>query len=176
MSELNECQRTILEQLKATEPFFMAVYNVKMVLLTDATTIRLCCRTRHHINFDIHYDEGLDLYRVTAYLLRDHGLDVYELLNVQEVQWDQLAELLREAHEKAKTAPPVKPRSKNGLPSFEGIPEAVRRYREQKGLPPLNRGKTPPKPIRKSPQDSAPNPLHDEKTINPPADDEELEP
>lgn len=126
--ELNEVQETILKQIKAQEPLFMFIYKVQTVLIVDDSTIRLCCRTRHKINFEVHYDAGLDLYTVKAWLLRDYGLDLHELLNMTEIQWDQLADLLHRAHEDAKTAPPPKPRNTGGgLPPLEEIPAAVRR-------------------------------------------------
>jgi hypothetical protein len=101
MTQANECQRTILEQLNALNRFFMVEFKVETIVLIDAVTVRLCCRTRNKINFDVHHDEGADLYNIKAYLLRNYGLDVTELINVEGIFCDQLGDLLRDAHEKA---------------------------------------------------------------------------
>jgi len=79
----------------------MGLYNVQTILIVNETSLRICCRTRDKINFDIEYDSGEDLYNVNAYLIKNHGLDVEQLLFSSGVYCDQLAELLQQAHKKA---------------------------------------------------------------------------
>jgi len=96
MTKPNTVQKTMLEQLRHLNPLFVAEFNVKTIVLMDANTIRLCCRTRRKINFDIHYDRGLDLYDVTAH--RIIGIGAKKVVDSKGVMWNKLEALLREAH------------------------------------------------------------------------------
>jgi len=99
-TELNQVQRTILEQLNSLDPIWRIDYRVETIVTIDENTLRLCCRTKERtVNFDIKYKPVPDSYDVTAYLLWNHGLDVATIVEAKDVMWDNLAELLREAHE-----------------------------------------------------------------------------
>jgi len=88
-------QKTIVQQLNASNPFFVGLYNVKALLaLEDGRTVRL--HTRHKnglvINIDITYDAGADLYNIKAYKI--HGLNTQEIFNQEGFYFDQLDETI----------------------------------------------------------------------------------
>jgi hypothetical protein len=96
-TKTNQVQQTILEQLNSLDPTWRMEYRVETIGLIDENTIRLCCRhPKHFVNFDIHYKPVPDAYDVKAYLI--YGVDYATVIDVKEVMWDQLVELLREAH------------------------------------------------------------------------------
>lgn len=127
MTQLNDVQATILKQLNSLNPLWRSEYRVETILVVDDNTLRLCCRTKERkVNFDIKYKPGPDAYNVTAYLLWNHGIGIAKIIEVTDVMWDNLADLLRAAHQDVpicnQCGQSVKPgsgRFVNRVPSFD---------------------------------------------------------
>lgn len=125
--EVNKTLTTILEQLTSADPLWRIEYHVQTIVAMDDNTLRLCCRTKERmVNFDIKYKPNPDTYDVTAYLLWNHGLGVAKIVEVTDVYWDSLAELLREAHadvpicnQCGQSVKPGSGRWVNRVPSFD---------------------------------------------------------
>jgi len=92
---MNTVQRTILDQLRDLNPFYLAGYGIKNIVTIGENTIRLCMRGREHVNADITFDRGQDLYNIVAHRLRNHGLDCKKIYEVEGLFWEQLDETLR---------------------------------------------------------------------------------
>jgi hypothetical protein len=133
----NAVQQTILDQLKALEPLYRFLYKVQNIVLgsegseLNENSLRIACRTRKHINFDVRYEPNPDLYTVKAYLLANHGLNCDEILSVSEVCWEELGRLLAEAHQKAEHFKPKPQQNASNLPNFDEIPDVVRMIKEK---------------------------------------------
>ena len=131
---INQVQKTILQQMDSLDPVWRIEYMLQTIALVDENTIRLCCRkTNHHVNFDICYRPGPDAYDVQAHLLWNHDSDFAKIVDVKEVMWDQLAELLREAHDEVQICnqcgTSVKPgtgRFVNRVPSLDDAEDRAR--------------------------------------------------
>jgi len=92
---MNTVQRTILDQLRALNPFYLADYEIKDIVTIGENTVRLCMRGREHVNADITFDRGQDLYNVSAHRLRNHGLDLKKIYEIEGIFWEQLDETLK---------------------------------------------------------------------------------
>jgi len=86
----NQVQKTIIQQLQAQNPLFMADFTITDIVLMSENTIRLHSRGEEIVNIDITYNCGSDLYDVKAYRLRNHGLDVKLIYDRNGFFWDQL--------------------------------------------------------------------------------------
>ena len=93
--KLNQVQKTLIQQLQAQNPLFMAEFSITNIVLMSENTIRLCSRGREIVNIDITYNRGSDLYDIKAYRLRNHGLEVKTIYDEQGFFWDQLNEAIK---------------------------------------------------------------------------------
>lgn len=125
-TKTNDVQKIILEQLTASNPLWRNEFKVTTIVLMNENAIRLCCRTKKKINFDIHYDPCMDVYDVKAYLLWNHGLGCATVLDSKGVMFDQLMDLLRIAHKDTpicnqcgNSVAPGSGRFVNRVPSFD---------------------------------------------------------
>lgn len=67
----NEIQQTMIDQLKTMHPYWRGEFGVRYVVIMDEKTLRFPMLIgRHKINVDLKYDEGANLYRITAYDIR----------------------------------------------------------------------------------------------------------
>ena len=94
-TKLNEIQKTLIDQLRVLNPFFLLEYNIRTVVIMNETTLRLHSKASKTINIDIRYNRGSDLYDITAYKLENFGLDVSTIFNEKGIFCDQLDETLR---------------------------------------------------------------------------------
>jgi ribosomal protein L24E len=125
--EVNQTLTTILKQLTSVDPLWRMEYRVQTIVAMNDNTLRLCCRTKERmVNVDIEYNPDKDLYNVTAYLLWHYGLGLAKIVEVTDVYWDSLADLLKAAHEDVpicnQCGQSVKPgsgRFVNRVPSFD---------------------------------------------------------
>ena len=92
---LNQVQKTLIQQLQAQNPLFMAKFCITDIVLMNENTIRLHSRGREIVNIDITYNHGSDLYDIKAYRLRNHGLDVKPIYGEQGFFWDQLNQAIK---------------------------------------------------------------------------------
>ncbi|KKN06186.1 hypothetical protein LCGC14_1079930 [marine sediment metagenome] len=107
MTEMNETQTILMEQLKSLGVFSKqkverTVYNSDK---SDGSTwdIRLCIREPGLVvNVDIGFDRGQDLYDVKGHLIRNMGLHIDEVYSGEGFFWDQLGDIVDRAMTKAR--------------------------------------------------------------------------
>lgn len=107
MTEMNETQTILMEQLKSLAVFSKqkverTVYNSDK---SDGSTwdIRLCIREPGLVvNVDIGLDRAQDLYDVKGYLIRNMGVHIDEVYTGDGFFWDQLGDVVDEAVKNAR--------------------------------------------------------------------------
>jgi len=113
MSQLNETQRTMVQQLNGLNPLWRAEFGVRGLIVMDENTLRIPIRVgRKKVNFDLTYDSGEDLYNVKAYKVSDFTKELLRsgvwteatkaitVLEGKGFFWDQLNDLMKQATEK----------------------------------------------------------------------------
>lgn len=94
MVQLTEVQKNLFDQLRIQRPFFKIEYNIK-TFLTIKNGLRLHTRNRNKIiNIDIIYNNGLDLYEITAYKI--NGVKCKIIAEYREVYFDKLHDLIQD--------------------------------------------------------------------------------
>lgn len=114
MSQLNETQRTMLEQLRGLNPLWRGEFGVETIVIVDENTLRFLMKFgRNKVNFDLTYDEGEDLYNAKAYKVNDflkqfkgfkepteeewaEATKAITILDVKGIFWDQLIDEMRQ--------------------------------------------------------------------------------
>jgi len=100
--KLSLVQQTLLEQLKALNPFYIAEYGVKAILndvpdKPKGMGLRLHTRNNGQVvNIDITYRPVPDVYDIEAWRIKEHGLKVDRIAHFTEVYFDQLHDLIRD--------------------------------------------------------------------------------
>lgn len=94
---LSEVNQTLINQLRALDPFFITKYNIKCVVQINDNKVRLHSRNRGKvINIDITYNEGLDLYEIQAYRVNGLEANCEQIKDIKEVYVDQLHDIIKE--------------------------------------------------------------------------------
>jgi formylglycine-generating enzyme required for sulfatase activity len=90
-TRLNEIQQTMIDQLKHLNPLWRGEFGVRMIIIMDENTLRFPMAIgRHKVNVDLKYEEGDDLYRISAYDINAFTRKVVRIEGTPtEAQFDQ---------------------------------------------------------------------------------------